>query len=119
MGYRFIDENTLINIANALRIKSKTTEPILGADIANFINNMATGSPFMEGTAIAWDSNNIYMGDGITDISNGKYNNLFFLANGYMFPSLTPSTLIIGNNVTNAYNAFPSSYPQGKIKNII
>ena len=42
MGYRFIDENTLINIADALRIKSKTTEPILGADIANFINNMAT-----------------------------------------------------------------------------
>lgn len=119
MGYRFIDENTLINIADALRIKSKTTEPILGADIANFINNMATGSPFMEGTAIAWDSNNIYMGDGITDISNGQYNNLFNLANGYMFPSLTPSTLIIGNNVINAYNAFSSSYPQGKIKNII
>ena len=48
MGYKFIDDNTLNNIAQAIRNKTESQDKIACKNFANQINNISTGSAFMK-----------------------------------------------------------------------
>ena len=48
MGYKFIDDNTLNNIAQAIRNKTESQDRIACKNFANQINNISTGSAFMK-----------------------------------------------------------------------
>ena len=62
MSFKFIDDNTLNNIANAIRYKSSTDEKILGSEFANAINNITTGSVEMSGNAFCFSGDTLYLG---------------------------------------------------------
>ena len=116
MGYKFIDENTLINIADVIREKTETTERIQGKDFANAINNISTGSPFMKNNAVAFEEGTIYIGDKVL-VDFGNTNN----KGGRWIEDLAArmnqelnwefNNIVFSNKITNFYKAFSQEAP--------
>ena len=111
MGYKFIDDNTLNNIAQAIRNKTESQDRIACKNFANQINNISTGSAFMKDkNSIALAPPYVYIGEGF-ELNNGGGNRILALANSYItLGGGIVNELIIPNKVTNMAGAFAGGY---------
>ena len=117
MSFKFIDDNTLNNIANAIRYKSSTDEKIPGSEFANAINNITTGSAEMSGNAFCFSGDTLYLGQNFELYNSERDRSTLWLvpliSNYQELSGTAINNIVLPQGQKNGYRAFASSSAGG------